>query len=205
MRKNIAMIAAATAVAVSSPAFAASNFFTSFDSVAVAAGGYVILPTVEGWMATSGAGIELQNSAAGAPYSSPNLVELDSDNNTVMSRTIEAGVYTLSFFYSPRPNIGSGSNGIQYIVDGVTTGSFTANGGGGTSWSQQTINFTAFAPTTLRFAAIGTSDSFGGYVDDIRLVGSAVPEAATWGMMVLGFGIAGAATRRRRRMVASLV
>jgi hypothetical protein len=39
------------------------------------------------------------------------------------------------------------------------------------------------------------------YVDDVSVTGlsGAVPEPATWGMMLLGFGMVGAAARRRRR------
>lgn len=203
MRRYVFMLAAVSTIAVSTPALAVSNFFTDFDSVSVTPGNYIIVPTLEGWTATSGPGIEIQNSAAGAPFSSPNLVELDSDRNSEMSRSIDAGVYTLSYWFSPRPNQPAGTNGIRYTIDGVTTGSVTGIGGSNTAWALQTVNFTAFAPTMLRFSAIGTSDSLGGYVDSIRLVGAPVPEASTWAMLVLGFGTAGAAMRRRRRMTAS--
>ncbi|MEW5687593.1 MAG: PEPxxWA-CTERM sorting domain-containing protein [Pseudomonadota bacterium] len=67
---------------------------------------------------------------------------------------------------------------------------------------------------TARFYASG----FGGLVDEVRLTGSAgnwvlddltystgvtgVPEPATWALMILGFGSAGAALRSRRRAFA---
>jgi hypothetical protein len=200
MRKSFAVVSAVSALAAASPALAVTNFFTNFDSVSVASGSYVILPTVEGWTATLGAGIEVQNNAAGAPFSSPNLVELDSTNNTEMSRLIDAGNYTLSFWYSPRPGQPLSTNGIQYGVDGVLNGAVALGGIGNanTVWQQYTVNFLTNTATTLRFRASGTSDSLGGYLDNIRLVGNPVPEATTWAMMLAGFAAAGVTLRRRR-------
>ena len=42
----------------------------------------------------------------------------------------------------------------------------------------------------------GTDESWG--VDNIQLMASAVPEAPTWAMLIAGFGMVGALTRRRR-------
>jgi len=39
---------------------------------------------------------------------------------------------------------------------------------------------------------LGNSDSLGGYIDDLTLRGTAVPEPATWAMMIAGFGLAAA-------------
>ena len=50
---------------------------------------------------------------------------------------------------------------------------------------------------SLRFAATGTSDSYGGSLDAVSLT-AAVPEASTWAMMILGFfGVGFMAYRRR--------
>lgn len=174
-------------------------FQTNFDSVVVPAGGYVILPTVEGWTATAGAGIEVQNHAAGSPYSETNLVELDSDDNSSMSRSIGPGSYILDFFYSPRPGIPASSNGISVFLDSLFIFNVTGAGSGGTVWSPQQLNFTTTnALSTLTFTATGTSDSLGGYLDNISLT-AAVPEPSTWAMMLLGFGVIGLSMRRRRK------
>ncbi len=50
----------------------------------------------------------------------------------------------------------------------------------------------------------GTNDGkkFGGHVDaTFTLTQSAIPEPATWAMMITGFGLVGAAMRRRQRAV----
>ena len=183
------------------PAQAVTTFFTNFDSVSVPNGSYIIVPTVEGWTATAGDGIEIQNHAAGDPFSETNLVELDSNNNSAMSRSIDAGTYTLTFQYSARPNVAADSNGIDVLVNGVSIFNITGDGGSGTHWMPQTVTFGVNATSTLTFAAIGTSDSLGGYLDDIGLTG--VPEPATWALMIGGFGLVGAAARRRARTAAT--
>ena len=188
-------LAGVTALFALAPAQAVTTFQTNFDSIAVPAGSFIIVPTAEGWTATGGDGIEIQNHAAGDPFSETNLVELDSNNNSAMSRTIDAGSYTLNFYYSARPNVPAASNGIDVLVNGVSIFNITGDGGGGTNWMPQSINFGVNASSTLTFAAIGTSDSLGGYLDNIGLTG--VPEPATWAMMLGGFMAVGAAARRR--------
>ena len=193
---KLALAGAAVLLAVS-PAQAVTEFQTNFDSIAVPAGSFIIVPTAEGWTATAGDGIEIQNNAAGSPFSETNLVELDSNNNSAMSRLIDAGDYNLTFYYSARPNVPAASNGIDVLIDGVSIFNITGDGGAGTVWLPQFLNFSVGAQSTLTFAAIGTSDSLGGYLDNIAL--AEVPEPATWAMMLGGFGLLGAAARRRTR------
>ena len=195
-RRSLALAGLSTALAAA-PAQAVTTFQTNFDSIAVAAGQYVILQTAEGWNATGGDGIEIQIHAAGDPFSETNLVELDSNNNSSMSRTIDAGSYTLNFYYSARPDIAAASNGIDVLINGVSIFNITGDGGTGTNWMPQSITFGVNASSTLTFAAIGTSDSLGGYLDNIALDG--VPEPAAWALMIAGFGLVGAASRRRAR------
>ena len=103
--------------------------------IAVPAGGYIIVPTAEGWTATAGDGIEIQNHAAGDPLSETNLVELDSNNNSAMSLfNIVAGSYLLDFFYSARPGIPASSNGINVLLNGSIIYNVTGDGGNGTMW-----------------------------------------------------------------------
>ena len=199
MTKSLKIAAISAVALASAPAAAVTNFQTNFDTVAVNPGAYVILQSAEGWNAASGDGIEIQNHAAGDPFSESNLVELDSNDNSSMSRMIDAGHYTLSFYYSARPGVAAASNGIDVLVNGNSIFNITGDGGGSTNWLPQAINFSVSKGSTLTFAAIGTSDSLGGYLDNIGLAG--VPEPASWAMMIGGFGFAGVAMRRRRSAV----
>ncbi len=202
--KTALISGAALTLAMAAPA-AAQSFTSTFENVVggPGAGAYSLVTTADGWTAGSGMFIELQNNVAGAPAPTGGnvFVELDSNANSSMSRVInDAGTYSLSFLYSPRPNVGSGSNGIEVLLNNVLLnppGTVTGGPFGATSWS--TISTGAFdvtAGSILTFRAVGTSDSLGGYVDNITL--SAVPEPATWAMMIGGFGIVGGTLRRRR-------
>ncbi|WP_372785353.1 PEPxxWA-CTERM sorting domain-containing protein [Phenylobacterium sp.] len=203
MRKLLLGAGAAALMAIALPASAATVFFSDFNDVAVADHGYTTVSSVDGW--TGGAnGIELQDNVAGSPVSgllNDNFVELDSTANSSMFRTIDAGTYDLSFLYSARPGIAQGSNGISVYLNGVLLnppGNLDVAGGSDTQWTTQTAHFTATANSVLSFAATGTSDSLGGYLDNIQL-STAVPEPTSWAMMIVGFFGLGATLRRARR------
>jgi hypothetical protein len=193
-------------------AHASTTFFSTFENVpgGPSAGGYTTVSMADGWtgggyLGVDNNGIELQNNAAGAPAPDGGsvFVELDTYANSSMSRTITAGAYDLSFLYSPRPGNPASSNGIQLLLDGVLVtppGTVTADGGGSTSWSTVTANFTVTGDTTLTFAAVGTSDSYGGYVDNISL--TPVPEPGVWTLMLAGVGMVGVMLRVQKRRLA---
>jgi hypothetical protein len=197
LRKALLATCLSAAALAAAPAGAATTFFNDWESTDFGAGpGFTILPSYEGWTAGPGPGIEVQyNNVAGLPFSGENLVELDSTGNTQMNRNIDAGTYKLTFYYSPRPGIAAASNGIDVLVNGTSVFNVTGDGGGQTGWVLQTVSFSIGAPGVLSFAALGTSDSLGGYLEDVRL--AVVPEPATWAMMLGGFGLLGAALRRR--------
>ncbi len=152
MKLRLSLAAAALALA---PLVAQANLIVNggFEEPALSSGSWGVYSSILGWTATFGSGIEIQNNAAGAPYQGAQHVELDShygtQTNSGMAQTVAttAGLqYLLSFAYSPRPNVGSTSNGIELWIDSVLLDTFTAAGGQATSWSIR--NFRSAATST---------------------------------------------------------
>lgn len=204
MRFGILIASLLAATAIAAPASAVTNFTSTFDGIVVV-GDEDIVGTIDGW--TGGPnGIRVRTGTTfGEAYSPLNFVELDTTQNSSMSRTIDAGIYTLTYLYSPRPGNAEGSNGIEVYLGGVFGDGLTGDGVDleGSDWSEITYSFTVYAPTLLTFAAAGVSDTMGGYLDNVELVGTAlpVPEASEWAMLVAGLGVVGAVARRRRSNV----
>ncbi len=166
-----------------------------------AGGGY------SGW--TLGAnGIEIRNDAIGAAYQGNNFAELDTTGNSWISQSLATTrdtLYTLTFAYSPRSNVGSDSNGIGVYWNGTLLENVTASGlvgdGAGNDWTLYTYNVVATGSSSvLKFAAAGKSDTMGGGIDAVSVKAAAtaaVPEPAS--VALLGLGAAALAFSRRRK------
>jgi PEP-CTERM motif len=106
-----------------------------------------------------------------------------------------AGNYTLSF------NLGGSTRGDTNTVR-VAFGSFSQDITLASNAGFTLQNF-AFGTTggKLSFTNLGRSDNLGLILDNVQL-SSAVPEPATWAMMLIGFGGLGMLSMRRRRAMA---
>jgi hypothetical protein len=111
-------------------------------------------------------------------------------------------LYTLSFAYSH--NLFSGAlvppASAEVLVNGVLFGIVTHNSGTNANldWQIFSQNFLATGPTTtLTFNNLTGGINEGIFLDAIGV--AAVPEPATWAMMLLGFGAIGGAIRRQRK------
>jgi hypothetical protein len=73
-------------------------------------------------------------------------------------------------------------------------------------WSHETFTFTATGTSQyLSFLALGTPTGVPPFsiLDGVSM--AAVPEPASWAMMIAGFGLVGGAIRRRRPMLSSAI
>ncbi|MHA6719312.1 PEPxxWA-CTERM sorting domain-containing protein [Sphingomonas sp. RS6] len=117
-----------------------------------------------------------------------------------------------SFFYSAvnNPafvNVYSGLNGTGDLLATINL-ALTPNGAG-TEGCFGT-NFCPYVAAGVSFAGIAHSVDFGGSADQVAFAAitinsstpGGVPEPAAWGMLIGGFGMAGAAMRARRTRVA---
>ena len=124
---------------------------------------------------------------------------------------VAAGFTTgFSFFYSAAFNAG-----VVNVYSGLnSTGTLLASlnlpvtGNGASLAGCQGTNFCPYKAIGVTFSGIAQSVDFAGTNNQIafdnitlgsEVAGGAVPELATWGMMIAGFGMIGASLRYRRR------
>jgi len=193
-----ALIAAALVAGAATPAVAVTNIIVN--------GGFEASSTFTGWTGTS---TGLNGFAASSINTNPAYVHTGLQSATLRTTganvntiaqsvaTIAARPYVLTYWLMNRDNNGS-------VIDAmtVTSGSNVTAFGDRPSfaYTQFTQYFVATsASEVISFAYKHTSPNF--YLDDVSVM--MVPEPATWGLMVGGFGMLGFAMRRRIRTVAA--
>ena len=124
---------------------------------------------------------------------------INQDLSTVIGRT-----YTLSFWVG---NLHSNGGAAAFTND-PTTVDVSINGGTRTAFThggvtqnlvnykQFATNFVATASTTNLAFFRGASVDYHVALDDVSV--TAIPEPMTWSLMIVGFGLVGAAMRRQR-------
>jgi len=148
-------------------------------------GNFKTFTTIPGWSANGDPLIEIQIGAATggvAPHGGVDKLELDSHpdgghvgTNATVSQSVDAitGVeYTLSFFFSSRPNDGgNGSSAFEVLWDGNVV--FTFNDNPEQVGFQSSGNISVFGAAgsdTLAFRALGLENTLGAFIDDVSLV-----------------------------------
>ena len=106
--------------------------------------------------------------------------------------------YTLSFWYDA---VGAAANGFDVTWNGATVFSVTNQVTSG--YQHITANVLGSGSDALVFTAY--NDRYNTMLDNVSVsaVASAVPEPATWAMMITGFGAAGVMVRASRRRIAA--
>lgn len=202
MKKFLATFAAAAAFTGSAQAATLLN--GSFESgtnpgtfTTVAAGDTAIT----GWTVAGGSVDYI-----GSYWTAQNGVRsIDLSGNSIgtLAQTINdliAGVtYNVTYWVSKNPDGGAPTRtGTIAVGNSSSTFSYSAvNDRTNMLWESRTFSFLAGGTSgTLSFASDSSGDCcFGPALDNVSI--AAVPEPATWAMMITGFGLVGGAMRRR--------
>lgn len=214
------ILAAVSAVVIASMAgsvSAATVFSDDFENP-VNGQNWQVYQNFGNWAATSGNGIEIQQTGAVGGVSARSgiqYVELDSDpsrggvagsTNSSMTRTLNlsAGTYRVEWYYQPRTGTAN-DNTISAYIAGASQGLFDNLIGSmntirtaGTDWVKVTNLFTVDGTDNLyalTFRAEGTANRLGGFIDDVSV--SQVPVPAAGLLLLAGLGSLAAFRRRK--------
>ena len=121
--------------------------------------------------------------------------------------TVAGQSYLVNFFLAGNPDGGPAAKVAISSADGLQQQNniFTVTGSDSRTnmgWAPYTYQFTAATTSTTLSFASATGTAFGPALDNVSVV--AVPEPASWALMMLGFGGLGAALRRRRHAAAAV-
>lgn len=121
--------------------------------------------------------------------------------------------FTSSIWYAH--SIVSRSEDVSVFLNGTSLGSVTVTNGitrtstltslSGTNLAVSSGDVLSFRFSKSAGQEFGSLAGIGAVVDFTPTATAAVPEPATWGMMILGFGAIGASTRRRRTARVSFI
>jgi hypothetical protein len=171
----------------------------SFEANSQSNGTWAIYNNLTGW--TGANNIELRNNVAGRAQDGVNYVELDTTANQSMFQDIvaSAGTYELSFWYSAREQRAAGDSLLGFSFGSLSSPNLlqgVAGGSSGNNWLHYTAEVVLTGTTRLTFSALGTSNSYGGSLDNVSV--TAVPEPETYALMLAGLGLIGVVARRRK-------
>lgn len=117
---------------------------------------------------------------------------MNSGSATTTFRTKLGAAYTLGFDFKA---IGSGVDALTVSAAGQTFNLYPS-GDSTLNFSNAMFTFTGTGgSTTLSFTSAGAPNA-DAIIDNISVTGAAVPEPTAWALMIVGFGMAGAAMRR---------
>ncbi len=116
--------------------------------------------------------------------------------------TVNGVTYAVSFWLAGNPDGGPTVKPLSVDVGGGATNFFfdiTGASRGAMNWVQKTYLFTASGASTTLTLASNSGSAYGPALDNVSVV--AVPEPATWALMIGGLALAGAQMRRRKSVV----
>ncbi|GAA0867063.1 hypothetical protein GCM10009115_33470 [Sphingopyxis soli] len=220
-------LAASAAITMATPASAATLFTDGFEADAPALTVTNLTNwTLTGGVSVDVVGSPNAFSIGVTPPASGNVIDLDGTPGPATITSIQNFLFnagdlvTFSFDVggAQRGSVADNFQAILFLdpslVSGLTGTGLTSTGlgsnansvfssvsiPGSTAFTTSSISFIATGAGSLKMAFGTTSaDNIGPLLDNVRLDVSAVPEPATWAMMLLGLGFVGGAMRARRR------
>lgn len=203
MNKMILALAALALPATANAAPFINGSFETGPSTGVFVGLTAGSTAINGWV-VGGAGIDYigtyWNASNGA-----RSIDLSGNGPGSISQTFDTivgALYNVTFDLAGNGDGGPGQKTATVLASGGTLGTFSTPSSPkpNLTYTPYTYTFTATgSATTLTFAS-ATNTAFGPVLDNVSVT-AAVPEPATWAMMMLGFGAMGSVLRRRKRSV----
>jgi len=121
-------------------------------------------------------------------------IDVELNGTLLLSASYNLGGGGVNTVYSGSPVVTFYSSGSPAVYNG------TANGG----LIDITLNGAAFAASNVvKFSYSGSGQGVPDEAFGINRVSAAVPEPAAWTLMIAGFGLVGAASRRRQAIIAA--
>lgn len=200
------LLVAAAAVALFPANASAAGFVNGSFESGIAPGSFT---TVAGGNTTAITGWEVTGNSVdyiGSYWTAQNLsrsIDLNGNGQGGIQQTFDtvAGVlYNVSFWLAGNPDGDPVTKSVLVGASGADSASYTFTFTGfdkaNMGWKNYTYSFVAASSSTTLSFASQDATSFGAALDNVSV--AAVPEPATWAMMILGFGLVGGSMRRRR-------
>jgi hypothetical protein len=215
MRKSVFILAAAATLSVASSAQATINLLVNpgFEN-GINPGGSTTLvaddeTSITGWKVV-GAGVNYVSEPFWDAAEGTRSIELLSNNGGIRQRVFgftPGKRYILKFNVSADPaNTSPVAKAVAYTVSvtgGVAAADFYTfvpgtNAPNNMQYVAEEYSFIASQTyQDLLFKASGRNGAFGPVIDSVSV--SMIPEPSTWAMLILGFGLVGVASRRRKQ------